>query len=697
MKQGLFFSLFILFSLSLFSQEISVKGKVIDESNGSPLVGANIFSIVNFTGVVSNQDGYFELKVDKNQKLLKASYIGYETQTFEISDKEIVVRMKKTSFDLDEIMVTGAKVEIARKQLPFSVSVVSNQMIQQSCESSAVLPVVSENTPGMFVTERSITGFGVSTGAAGRISIRGISGSPDPYGTPNSQVLVLVDGQPSVMGIFGHPLSDSYVASDVQKVEIIKGPASVLYGSGAMGGVINIITKNIKKDGFKANSRLSYGSFNTQKYMLNAGFKRKGFSIFGAVNYDHTDGHRGGKDSSGFNILNTYLKMNYDLGQHFRISLDGSLANFEAKDPGPESQPSFFSVDITRGRTSLSVENKYDKLEGAFKLYYNFGEHSLSEGWLSNDEVKGVTFYEGIKLFKGNIITIGIDYKQYGGEGNSGMNANKWLTMNDLGTYFLVQQKINKLTMSGGIRLENNSLFGFEWVPQIGAAYQINNSSTIKGNISKGFRSPTLMELYLFAPNPDLKPEEIWSYELSIIKNLFENRVYFELTGYYCEGNNLITRTIPPPFPPSRINNGSFRNKGVEISARYQVMENLKLSANYSYINMKEPIHAAPKNQLYLGSSYKFKKFMIHLNLQHIAGLYSSIYSEPNFYGLGTIEHIESYTLLNCKLNYKFSDVAEFFISAENLLNQKYQILYDYPMPGISVVGGVSLNLNKTK
>jgi iron complex outermembrane receptor protein len=168
----------------------------------------------------------------------------------------------KDTISIDEVVITGSKTSVNRNNVPLTVSVVSKEKIENSSES-ALLPVLSEQVPSLFVTERGITGFGVSTGSAGQIMLRGIGGSP------NTEVLVLVDGNPQFMGVMGHPLPDTYIASDVEKVEVIHGAASTLYGTNAMGGVINIITKEQKEDGFSANGRLMYGSYNTQKYMAN--------------------------------------------------------------------------------------------------------------------------------------------------------------------------------------------------------------------------------------------------------------------------------------------------------------------------------------------------------------------------------------------------------------------------------------------
>jgi iron complex outermembrane receptor protein len=204
------------------------------------------------------------------------------------------------TINLDEVVVTGTTIKVNKRNIPMAVSVVNNQQIKESIET-AILPVLNGRVPGLFVTERGIMGFGVSTGAAGQITIRGIGGSP------TTGVLMLIDGHPQFMGIFGHPLSDSYVASDIERVEVIRGPGSILYGSNAMGGVINIITKKQIEDGFHGNANFMYGSYNTQKYMASAGYKKNKLSLFASINHDQTDGHR---PNSDFTITNGYL-LNY--------------------------------------------------------------------------------------------------------------------------------------------------------------------------------------------------------------------------------------------------------------------------------------------------------------------------------------------------------------------------------------------------
>ena len=173
--------------------------------------------------------------------------------------------------NLKGVVISANKIQVNRSSVPLTISVIDQEAIQASSES-ALLPVLSERVPGLFVTEKGITGFGVSEGAAGTINIRGVGSG--------NKVLVLFDGQPQWAGLFGHSLPDTYVASDVERVEVIRGPGSLLYGSNAMGGVINIITRKHHQAGRRTQARVMYGSYNTQKYMVNNGYNVGNFSSF---------------------------------------------------------------------------------------------------------------------------------------------------------------------------------------------------------------------------------------------------------------------------------------------------------------------------------------------------------------------------------------------------------------------------------
>ncbi len=580
---------------------------------------------------------------------------------------------------IEEVVVTGSRVEVARRNVPLTVSTVGRSQIERSNES-ALLPVLSRRIPGLFVTERGVTGFGVGEGSAGQISMRGVGGT-----APNTQVLVLIDGHPQFQGLFGHPLPDAYVSSDVEKVEVIRGPASILYGSNAMGGVINIITREQQQDGVSGKARLSYGSFNTQKYMASGGLKEGPFSLFASVNHDRTQGHR---DSSDFKIVNGYLKAGYELNEHFEVSADVSIADFNAQDPGPTFNPALFGIDIMRGKTSLSVKNSFERAEGGLLAFYNFGEHSFSNGWESQDRHSGISLYQGLRLFPGNRLTVGFDYKSVSGIANRGAPgaADVWHSVSDYAGYAYVQQTlIEKLILSAGLRVENNSMFGTEAIPQAGFSFLATDNTTIKGSYSKGFRNPTLMELYLFAPNPELEPERITSYELGGSQKSSDGNFRIDLALFALEGTNVIedqpNEASPPPFTKQNV--GAFSNKGIEVELSWNASPNLSFASNYSYLHLDKPRLAAPKHQFYIEGTYTIGDFRANLSVQQISGLYIFTGEAPFLQ--------ESYTLANTMLSYRLTSNLELFASGKNLLDQDYSINHGYPMPGITFFTGINL------
>ncbi len=583
----------------------------------------------------------------------------------------------KDTLEIDEVVISASRTEISRRNVPVTVTTVSREQIEMSNES-AVLPVLSQRIPGMFVTERGITGFGVAQGSAGQISMRGVGGT-----APNTQVLLLIDGHPQMQGIFSHPLPDAYVSSDVERVEVIRGPASILYGSNAFAGAVNIITRQQTSDGFSGNARVSYGSFNTQKYMASGGFRKNKLNLFASLNHDRTDGHR---DNSEFRIINGFLKAGYELNRNFKVSADFSIADFTSEDPGPVFNPALFGIDIIRGRASVAVKNQFEKTEGGLIGFYNFGTHEFTNGWLSEDYHAGVSLYQGFSPLRGNRVTLGADFKKVAGIANNvpPAAANKWHGAEDWATYAFMQQSIvKKLILSAGFRVEYNSMFGTETVPQAGLSFTTGRNVTLKGSFSKGFRSPSLMELYLFAPNPELKPERLMNYEFGF--NYLSTRKNFsgDITIFLIEGDNMIVVIPPPPPPAIRRNVGSFSNRGIEAEFSWIATSHFSFSGNYSYIDLDQPRIAAPKHQLYFESTYRYREFRANLSARQISGLYIAT---------GNALLQESFTLLNLMVSYKFIGNIEGFVAGKNLLNQQYTINNGYPMPGINFMTGINIS-----
>jgi outer membrane cobalamin receptor len=579
------------------------------------------------------------------------------------------------TIQVEEVVVTGSPVKVNRNNIPMAVSVVGRTQIESSDES-ALLPVLNGKVPGLFVTERGVTGFGVAAGSAGQITIRGVGGSP------TTGVLMLIDGHPQFMGIMGHPLPDSYVASDAERVEVIRGPASILYGSNAMGGVINIITRKQVFEGFNGNARLSYGSFNTQKYMGSAGYRKGKFSVFASGNHDNTNGHR---EHSEFKINNGYVKLGYDINENLYLHTDVSLAGFEAADPGPDTLQASPGerIDILRGYWALTLINEFEQMSGGMKLFYNFGEHDITDGFHSTDHNYGINLYESFRLFRGSNLTVGVDYMNYGGmaENLLAMNGNGIVfadtAVHETGLYGFIQQTFRKdFTVNAGLRRQDHSVYGDRWIPSAGFAWQVNDQMTWKGNVARGFRSPTLRELFLWGPNPELSPETLTSYETGISRVSSRGKMNAELTLFTVHGDNQI---INVPMQGLQ-NAGAFRNTGIELLVQGKPAKNLHVEGTYSFIHMKYPVFATPEHHFYFSAFYRWKKLQLTGSLQQINGLDN----DPS-----PVVTREDYTLLKARLTYAVGKHLKWFASGENLLNEEYQVNRFYTMPGVTVFTGI--------
>ncbi len=594
--------------------------------------------------------------------------------------QEMPVILKDT-INLGEVIVTGTLTKTNRNNTPLAVSVLDRKQIAEGSES-AILPLLSGRVPGLYVTERGVTGFGVAAGSAGQISIRGIGGSP------TTGVLMLIDGHPQFMGIMGHPLPDSYVASDVERVEVIRGPASILYGSNAMGGVINIITRKQSAEGFGGNAKLLYGSYNTWKQSASAGMKKNKFTSFVSINHDKTDGHR---PNSDFEITNGYLKFGYEINAHLRADADISIARFNARDPGPDTTNAIPGnrIDITRGYMSLQVSNDYEKISGAIKFYNNFGEHTITDGFHSRDLNNGINFYQTLKLAEGSHLSFGADVAKYGGKAeNTKAMGGKGITfadttVNEGGIYAFMQQTLfRSLTLNSGLRYQNHSKFGGEWIPSAGFAWQVAHFATWRASFSKGFRSPTIRELYMFNHNPFLEPERIYSFETGIARNFLQNRLRIELTGYSVSGDNLIVTGAMGKL----YNTGKINNKGVEVAITSSPVKPLEIILSYSYINMDRPLFATPGHNLFMSGTYRYRNFSVNCSLQHISDLNNDVSGKVNLIG---------YSLLNAKSSYRVSKNVELTLSGENLLSREYEPNHYYPMPLATVFAGVNFQLGR--
>jgi len=182
--------------------------------------------------------------------------------------------------------------------------------------------------------------------------------------------------------------------------------------------------------------------------------------------------------------------------------------------------------------------------------------------------------------------------------------------------------------------------------------------------------------------NPDLKPERIMSYETGVSRSFLSGKLNAELTGYITNGDNLIiTGALGKLY-----NSGIINNKGVELAVNANPAKDLTVNLSYSYIHMDSPLFATPKHNLFISGRYQWNKIHISANIHQINDLDTDA---------TMVTKLENYTLIDAKLVYHVTPNFEVFASAENLLNQQYEINRYYPMPGTTVFGGVNYRLGK--
>lgn len=592
---------------------------------------------------------------------------------------------------IDNVVVTGTRNQTDVRHLPMTLSVVGRDDMDATKRLN-MLPTLTEEVPGLFVTQRGLLGFGVSDGAAGGINLRGVSAG-------NGRMMVLIDGHPQYQGIFGHPIADSYQTMMADRVEVLHGPASVLYGSNAMGGVVNIVTRHMQTDGVATNIRLSGGSYGTTQAELTNRLKQGRFYSVVAAQYARTDNHRA---SMGFEQYGGYAKMGYEISTHWNAYADINLTHFNASYPGSTTTPVYGARQwVTRGVATAVVENHYGRTSGAISVYHNFGRHKINDGYeegespattyfRSNDALTGVSLYQSASLFSGNRLTLGLDYQHiYGKAWNKVIATGEDQPAigheheNEVAAYLDIRQDVTPwLTLDAGLRLDHHSQTGTEWVPQGGLVFRVLKDAELKAMVSKGFRNPTIREMYFWRPaNDELEPESMMNYELSWRQRLADGALSYGVNLFYIKGDNMI-QTLQVDGRPRNVNTGEIENSGVELKWNWHIDNHWSISNNYSYLHMTNAVVGAPEWKAWLGARYAQGRWSANVGVQYIDGLYTQTSPEEK----------EHYIMLNATVDYKVCKAINLWCRGDNLLAQKYETIKGYPMPRATFMGGVDIN-----
>lgn len=588
---------------------------------------------------------------------------------------------------LGEVVVTGTASAKGVSLLPYTVTTVGREVLDNSA-SPNVLEIISGDVPGLFVTQRGILGFGVSNGGSGHIKIRGVGGDRA------SAVLMMVDGQPQFAGIYSHHVADMYNKEYVERVEVLRGPGSVLYGSNAMAGVINIITRNSAEDGFHASLMSQYGSYNTWMTSVDGSARYGRFSSLVSLSYDRTDGNIDGMD---FKQYAAYAKATYEICNSWKTMADYTFSAFSGDDPvyptlSDPSSTAVYHQHVIRGEASLAAFNQYESTDGCLRIYYSYGNHYIDDPrhFHSLDDRLGAMAYQNFKPWGEADVTVGFDFDRYTGKipmsggvthspGALSTLDRKHIT--EYSPYLTYTQGLfdRFVVLSAGMRAALSDKFGSHVIPQGGLVVNPGAGFTFKASAAMGYRNPSFRELYLYKmANSLLEPERMMNYDVSLSK-YFSRYMKVNVTLYYSKGDNMIQ-----VVDQKNVNTGRFINKGIEAEMTSAPVDGLNLRATYSYLHSSlDNLTGAPRHQYFLGATYTPVKFLTTgISMKGVGKLFVSDGIKD-----------QSYATLDIRLNFHITRYLDLSVNLNNVTDARYMINRGYPMPGFNAMGGFKLKI----
>ncbi len=565
-----------------------------------------------------------------------------------------------------EVTVTASPTLKAVKDCSTSVSVIDETDIQSVRPLNALGALT--HLPGIFAHR---------TGDFGRtdIEIRGI-------GQRGVRLAILVDGRPEKMGIFGCAVTHAFPLDNVERIEVVRGPSSVLFGPDAMGGVVNIITRR-PTEGFRTDFAAAYGAYNTASLNLRHGAKLGDFDYFLTFDRMTSDGHISHSSYQGSSFTG---RTGLDLGSGLSLSFQSKYFDGRKNEPGPLSFPNLVSWNhYKRGSVDVCLNGRWESSDLSLMIYSDFGRHVFSDGWHSRDHYNGAVARMNVELSAANNLGFGIDARFLGGTSYN-FPVGSW-NKNDLGAYIHDELVLGRRwILSAGVRADKDSQFGWEASPQAGIVFKAGEDTSLRFSTAKAFRSPAINELYLFPPsNPSLQPERVWNLEFGVDQALGQN-LFLTAAVFRMKGTNLIETALNPGgFPPYKFQNtGKFMFYGTEIGLRAVPFRSLSAGVSYSYLDAGDLTKGRPGSKIDADIRWSPGRFRAFLNAQHVSHYYAA--------DKRTLP-IPSYFLLNARVEYSIRCNLGVFAEVNNITGENYEIYADlsgqaaglYQMPGRNV------------
>ncbi|MBQ6189612.1 MAG: TonB-dependent receptor [Bacteroidaceae bacterium] len=598
-----------------------------------------------------------------------------------------------------EVVIDNLRNAAEVVNLPQSVNVLRRDALTEAYRPST-LPTLSELVPGLFIPNRGMMGYGVNSGGAGAVLVRGLSSGV-------GQMLVCIDGEPQYSGIYGHSVADFYQSHALDRVEVLRGPASARYGSNAMGGVLNMVTRVVSPNRVATNVTVGAGSYGTVQTEATNQVQKGRFSSLVTAQFNRSDNHR---DNMEFQQAGGMAKLGYRFSRHWNASTMADVNYFYTELPGAVTKPMFDNEQwIVRGSANLTLRNNYTRpfrisTQGGVTIYTNFGKHKIDDGtadpekpstnyFQSRDNVAGVSAWQRVDFFKGNRTTFGIDYqhiygwayytsKETGEELPPSMASGKSHRNEVAGYVDFYQEVTNWLTLDATLRVDHHSVAGTEIVPQGALLFKPMRDGELKVAVAKGFRNPTMRELYLYrVANDALDPERLMNYELSWKHWVMAGRLSYGVNVFYMKGKDIIQTAMLNGAMLNR-NVGEVENCGLELSLDYHIGNRWELITNHSYLHMENPVLSAPTYKGYLGTRFHEGRWSAQAGLQYVAGLYTAV---------GANEEKENFCLFSASVSHRVWKGLKLWLRGETLIGERsYETILGYPMPQASVMAGIS-------
>lgn len=540
--------------------------------------------------------------------------------------------------------------------------------------------------PGLSLTQNGSFG-GIAT-----VRIRGMR---------SEHTLVLLDGvevnDPSgTGGAFDFATLD---LNDVERIEVLRGAQSTLYGSDAIGGVVNIITKRGTEDGIHLSGHAEYGAYDTYRAGGTLSGRDERFDFRVSANYVDTAGiskadkRDGNTEKDGYENVTVSANLGYQVTDEFRLEALGRLSDSDVQYDGWSGTSATGIADSDEYSTSKetvlggrAIVNVMDgKFENIVAVNYshidrkNYANDAYSFGAIGKRTV--ISYQGNYTISDGTILTFGAE-----NEVTSFNTGTEQASINMSSVFGQAQVLLfDNLTVTGGIRYDDHEDYGGHTTLRATAAYDIPETGTvIRGSFGQGFKAPSAYQLTFYCcgmagPAVDLKPEETESFDVGVEQRFFDDRLKATFTWFYQTTSNMIDYVYPVGYS----NVDSARSRGYEIGVYAAPTEWLSVDANYTRLSAIDRVSG-----LYLARVPR-NSGNANVTLRPIPPLSLSVGARYRGAQQDTYGEVSSYVRFDLRAAYRINDRIEVYGRIENLFDKKYQEIYGYGTPGVSAYAGL--------